>query len=110
MIERIVDWNVARNLHIGEINWDKEWSFITEELCEGLRANDTDEKLDAMADIVVFALGAMYKAGYNPDIIMDEVLKHIESRRGYFDEEQQKFIKTTPKDEMYQTNFERAKR
>jgi hypothetical protein len=48
----------------------------------------------------------MKKAGYNPNIIMEEVLQHIESDKGYFDEEQGKWIKT---ERSYTPDFNRAK-
>lgn len=38
--------------------------------------------LDGLADIKVFATGTMAKAGYDPDKVMDETLKEIESRTG----------------------------
>ena len=93
LIERIIEFNKTRGL-LKEVNWAKEFSFIAEELSEGLRANTNNDRVDALADIIVFAVGAMKKAGYNPSIVMDEVLLHIESDTGYYDKEQQKQIKT----------------
>ena len=105
IFDRIIEFNAKRNL-LKTPNWEKEFSFIAEELSEGLRANDVEGKLDALADIIVFATGAMKKAGYNPNIIMAEVLQHIESDKGYFDEEQGKWIKT---ERSYTPNFNKAK-
>jgi hypothetical protein len=105
IFDRIIEFNVKRNL-LKTPNWEKEFSFIAEELSEGLRANDVEGKLDALADIIVFATGAMKKAGYNPNIIMEEVLQHIESDKGYFDKEQGKWIKT---ERSYTPNFNKAK-
>lgn len=41
-----------------------------------------EEIVDAFADIIVFSTGAIIKNGYNPEKVMDEVLKEIESRSG----------------------------
>jgi hypothetical protein len=35
-----------------------------------------------MADIIVFASGAIAKSGYNPSLVMEEVYKEINSRKG----------------------------
>lgn len=99
--ERIIKWNEERRL-LSAPSHSKEASFIAEELSEFLRANSLEDRVDAMADIIVFAVGYIAKLGLNPEMVMDECLKHIESRKGYYDEGQGKFIKTTPKDEMYQ--------
>lgn len=46
----------------------------------------TDETMnnfvDALGDIKVFATGSIRKAGYDPDLAMEEVLQEIESRTG----------------------------
>ena len=104
IFKRIVEWNQERRLLVPPVHM-KEASFIAEELSEFLRSNNTDDRIDAMADIIVFAVGYIAKLGLNPELVMDECLKHIESRKGYFDDAQGKFIKTTPKDEMYQPNY-----
>jgi hypothetical protein len=101
IFDRIVKFNKDRHL-LTDPNWQKEFSFIAEEMSEGLRANTTEDRIDAMADIIVFAVGTIKKAGYDPNNIMEEVLKHIESDTGYFDEEQSKWIKTN---RSYTPNF-----
>jgi hypothetical protein len=106
IFDRIVEFNVQRHL-LKEPNWQKEFSFIAEEMSEGLRANDVEDKIDALADIIVFATGAIKKAGYNPNIVMEEVMQHIESDKGYFDKEQGKWIKT---ERAYTPDFNKAKK
>lgn len=83
----------------------KETSFIVEELIElntemkseqarplakflakavmqpGFEPTD-EQMVDALGDIIVFATGFMAKLGYDPNHVMDEVLKEIESRTG----------------------------
>ena len=41
-----------------------------------------EDKVDAYNDIVVFALGAILKLGYNPKLTLKEVSKVINSRTG----------------------------
>ena len=41
-----------------------------------------DEKVDAYADIVVFAIGSIMKLGYHPTKVLEEVGKEINSRAG----------------------------
>jgi len=37
---------------------------------------------DAYADIIVFAVGSLLKLGYDPECVMNEVVKEISSRTG----------------------------
>ena len=47
------------------------------------RTEVTGEQIaDACCDIKVFSTGTIRKAGYNPDVAMDEVQKEIDSRIG----------------------------
>ncbi|XKT75353.1 MAG: hypothetical protein ACJKSS_01020 [Patescibacteria group bacterium UBA2103] len=102
--ENIVNWNEERGLIANGFNHKKEVSFIIEELLESTGEHDsvsareraakyaeeiveghtpTDEQIvDAFADIIVFATGAIKKKGYDPSKVMDEVCKEINSRTG----------------------------
>jgi hypothetical protein len=107
VLERIVEWNLERNLIKTPEDFDlyKDMSFITEELLEAstsLKSEEAREKaealvhiikepgytptpeqiVDAFCDMIVFAAGSIRKLGYNPDIAMDEVIKVINSRTG----------------------------
>jgi len=44
----------------------------------------TEDKVDAYADVVVFAVGELMKLGYNPEKVLLEVGKEINSRVGTF--------------------------
>lgn len=103
-LENIVNWNEERGLIQNGFNHKKEVSFIIEELLESTGAHDsvsareeaqmyaekivgssspTDEEVvDAFADIIVFATGAIAKKGYDPTKVMEEVCKEINSRTG----------------------------
>lgn len=41
-----------------------------------------DDQVDAYVDIVVFAIGAILKLGYEPELALQEGAKEINSRRG----------------------------
>jgi len=42
---------------------------------------DTETQVDAAADIIVFAIGWIMKLGYDPNCVLDEVAKEINSRK-----------------------------
>lgn len=101
---KVSEWNKERNLLALGFDHQKEASFIVEELLESTgnynsetardRAKvyasemigevkaDTEVVVDAFADIIVFATGAIAKSGYDPAKVMDEVYKEIDSRKG----------------------------
>mgnify|MGYP005851034141 CR=1 FL=1 len=104
ILDNIVEWNRERGILDIPFDHLKETSFIIEELLESTGQFDSqsarekaeqiassivkngqaeEEKLiDAWADIIVFATGAMAKLGYNPNEVMQEVCKEINSRTG----------------------------
>ena len=106
ILERIVNWNKERKIP-KNYNKEKEAGHIAEELSELLRANTYEEEVDAFADMIVYATGAIWKAGYNPEKIMEEVLKHIESRKGCWDSSIGKWVKEPSK--VYQVDFKICK-
>lgn len=102
---RVVAWNTERGLIAKGFNHKKEASFIIEELLESTGEHDSvssraeaealaenmvtsevptqpEKAVDAFADIIVFATGAIAKLGYDPSKVMDEVYKEINSRTG----------------------------
>lgn len=133
--ERIVKWNEDRLLikTLADLDIEKEISFIIEECIEmisDIKSEDarpiaekitkeimtlSDGKLnrkravDAAGDIKVFSTGLIKKLQYNPDIVMDEVLKEIESREGSI--QNGKFVKDkSPEAQLkwYKANFDKA--
>lgn len=53
--------------------------------------------------------GACEYLGYNFDLAMKETLSQIHSRKGYWDDEVKKFIKTTKKEDQYQAQYHKCK-
>ncbi len=106
ILSRIVEWNKERGLIEKGFNHKKEASFIIEELLESTdkydsitaqeasqkyveeiitnTPEDKEKMVDAWADIIVFATGAIAKLGYDPKEVMEEVYKEINSRTGTF--------------------------
>jgi len=68
-------------------------AMIVEELGEFLEADNDDDRIDAMADIIVFAYGEIAKYGYHGDKVMGEVIKEISSRVGAYSEDTKKWQK-----------------
>lgn len=125
---KVLEWNRDRNLLALGFNHKKEASFIVEELLEstgqynsetardkaqayademvGDNKADSEAVIDAFADIIVFATGAIAKSGYDPSKVMDEVYKEINSRTGQLVDG--KFVKD--KDAVpYKADFEQCK-
>lgn len=93
VFERIKEWSDERLITQNPPDRNGFVSMIVEELGEFLEAKTDDGRIDAMADIVVFALGEMAKYGYNGDQVMDEVIKEISSRTGAYDPATKKWQK-----------------
>ena len=129
--KRIYDYNLERNLTT--YNKEKELGFKIEEIDEWFKAETITDKIDALADIIVFSIGCQFKknvaikeyenkfgysdifmivtnifddektitncltlielCGYDSTLVMDEVIKHIESRKGKLNKETGKFQK-----------------
>jgi len=82
IFERIYNWNTKRNLLSGPFNKNNEANMLMEELAEFVVTKNEEEMVDALADIIVVAVGSMLKLGYDPNEAMNQCLLHIESRVG----------------------------
>lgn len=127
IFKRIIKWGEEKKIFQSKFNHNKEASFIIEELLESTGKYNSisarqkseeiseeilkngsgtkEEIIDAFADIIVFSTGAIVKNGYDPEKVMDEVLKEIESRTGKIIDG--KFVKNTSI-KMYKANFSRC--
>jgi len=110
--DQINDWAGERGLL--DIPWDKtaHASFIAEELSEFLRAKNGNDEIDALCDVIVFAVNAMRIKGYNPNVAMQETLKEISSRTGAFNPETGKWEKFKTAEAMslwYSADYDKAK-
>ena len=91
--ERIKDWSDERLITQQEPDRNGFVAMIVEELGEFIAAESTNGRIDAMADIIVFAYGEIAKYGYDGDKVMDEVIKEISSRVGAYDPATKKWQK-----------------
>lgn len=91
--KRIKDWSDERLITQQTPDRNGFLAMIVEELGEFLEAKDDTGRIDAMADIIVFAYGEIAKYGYDGDKVMDEVIKEISSRTGAYSEETKKWQK-----------------
>lgn len=67
---------------------------------------DTESKVDAFADIIVFAVGAIMKLGYDPTCVLKEVALEINSRHGSIvDGKFQKDTSPEAKAKWYKADF-----
>jgi hypothetical protein len=106
LFDRVVEWNHARGLLNRGFDQEREFSFIAEEMLESTGAYDSESGrarakeiaadimtnvqgevskeliMDSFADIIVYAIGAIAKLGYNPSQVMEEVYLEINSRTG----------------------------
>ena len=55
--------------------------MIKEELQEYLDASSEHDQVDALADIMVFTANELALMGYDLDLVMKQVVKHISSRQ-----------------------------
>ena len=111
-LESVATWNVSRNLtsysDLVELNnINKEIS----ELLEAAMLNDTNARIDAYCDILVFAAGAIHKLGYQPELSLQETVKEISSRRGGIDPSTGKWEKDRSQDPstLYTANYNLSK-
>ena len=91
--KKIKQWSDERLITFNEPDRNGFVAMIVEELGEFIEASDEHGRIDAMADIIVFAYGEMAKYGYDGDSVMGEVIKEISSRVGAYDESTKKWQK-----------------
>ncbi len=109
-LEEITRFQTDRELDKKEFDWSVEATNVVEELLEAIGINDrniallsvgdmqlrineriraglivapsVEDQVDAFADVIVFACGALTKLGYDPERTLLEVGKEINSREG----------------------------
>ena len=110
--ERIKEWSDERGITTQLPSREGFCAMITEELGEFLAAENIDGRIDAMADIIVFAYGEIAKYGYDGDKVMDEVIKEISSRVGAYNPDTKKWQKDKSPEAQanwYSANFTNCK-
>jgi hypothetical protein len=90
MFKQLNEWREERELQNNAGNYQAN---LAEELTELLRAETIDDEIDAMADMIVFAINAIEAKGYDAELVMDEVIKEISSRTGAHNKAMNKWVK-----------------
>ena len=112
-LEAIVKWNQERRLDTFVAT--TEHALLTEELQEFFVAyseENTNEMVDALCDIIVVATGGLHKLGYDPYKALEETVKEINCRKGFFNEETGKWKKDPNQDPktLYKADYDSARR
>ena len=95
-LHEIKNWGLERSFDNLTSDRNGYVACITEELGEWLEACDNKdemERVDALADIIVFSSTELLKKGYDVEKVLLETAKEINSRTGAWNEEAQKWQK-----------------
>jgi len=78
---------------------------------EDLTDQTTEDEVDAYCDVIVFAIGALLKLGYDPEKALTETTKEINSRSGRMvDGKFEKYTSEAAKNLQYKANYDICKR
>lgn len=105
--QEIRNWNLERNIP-QRFNPQAEAAMLLEEVTELLQAGNRHAQVDALCDVVVLAVGAMYKLGFDADVAMGETIKEIDDRSGAYDDKVGKWLKGEPNLARYIADYFRA--
>lgn len=120
IFEEIIEWNKSRNnTDFDELNEHRMLCEEIDEMFQGIRESDENAIVDALCDVIVISVGALYKMGYSPNEAMLETLKEINSRKQDPDQENiwkkwgaagkwQKW-REQPQDTLYKADYTKAK-
>ena len=107
VFESIINWNKDRGLVA--YNHVAQAQMLEEELNEFKEATTKHSTVDALCDLVVVAIGGIWKLGYDPTKALQETLKEIHSRTGSFNPDTGKWHKDeTKRSEWYTANYANA--
>ena len=90
-----------------------EWNLLVHQvktlgIATGVDDFNKDMTVDAYCDIVVFAIGAIMKLGYDPEKALIEAAKEINSREGeMIDGKFEKDLSDEAKAKWYKANYQR---
>ena len=108
IFQSLAQWREERGLQ-KQIN--NITNNIYKKLTKYLRASTVEDEIDALCDMVVFAINAIEAKGYNAEICMDETLKEIHSHKGDFNPELNKWEKFRTPEAMglwYSADYRKA--
>jgi len=82
-----------------------------EEKAEKLKLLSDNDRCDAYCDVIVFAIGALLKLGYDPEKALAETAKEINSRQGeMINGKFEKFLSPAMQSLWHKANYDTCKR
>ena len=112
LFDKIVNWNEERGLLDKGFNHFNEFNILNEEVDEFKESTTDDQRVDALCDIIVVAVGSLRKLGYEPDVALEETVKEISSRVGSINwatGKWEKDLSTQAKAKWYKADYSKAK-
>lgn len=98
VFNRLKEWSDSRGISQQEPDRNGYIANKVEELgeyAEAKKIGDKNETIDAIADSMVFDATELVKEGFDIELVLNEVLKVVESRTGHWDKINNKFQKDT---------------
>jgi len=98
VINEVIEWSISRGIHTQTPNRNGYIANKVEELgeyAEATKKGDLNDTIDAIADSMIFDITELGKHNLNPTLVLEEVLKVLNSRCGHWDCDMCKFIKDT---------------
>ncbi len=118
IFKRLKDWSDSRGISAQKVT-ENDWGYVEdflksghthlknrkiggyvlnkieelEEYSEAMKRGNINDAVDAIADSMVFDSTELSKMDFDNELVMDEVLKVVESRTGQWDDEMGKFMK-----------------
>ena len=75
-------WRSDRNMKepLGPKEFEVAIESEVDEYTTAWRKEDTNEQIDAIADITIFCLGELLAMGYSPELVLKKTIAHISDR------------------------------
>ena len=108
--EGIIKFNTDRLLTT--FDSDVEYTLLEEELQEFFWATENIDRVDALCDLIVVAVGGLYQLGYDPEKALAETVKEVLSRKGTTNQITGKWEKDPNQspDTLYKADYTTAER
>lgn len=82
VFRKLRKWREKRGLNYLVYNSTRQAANIAEELTELLVSPTINDEMDAFADLIIYSINAIEIAGYDARLVLNEVIKEIDSRDG----------------------------
>lgn len=112
IFDELSTWREERGLNhikVSSMNVLKHMLIELTEAMEGITNDDFDEVIDGICDCIVYGINGLEQMDVNASIAMQETIKEIHSRKGYYNVTEGKFQKNITGKE-YKANYTLALR